>query len=263
MEFEPQYFVSSVTLANALAEGASGVRWGVRSRAKMLASLFHQRHLPAYSSFNQSRWLQHEAAGLLGKAAYFHNVCGYIEETESLHGLWQIAINCGAMMPHERVCWLSERHDTLSYDISGHLHNAKSPAVRYPDGWSLYAWKGVVVPSWIIEHPDCVERIHIDRERNSIIRRCMIDIMTPQRYVATGAATRFAVDQSGVLWRKQWRDWSDAWAAVEVINGTPEPDGSRTHYFLQVPPEMRTPTEAVAWTYGMTANRYAALTLRT
>jgi hypothetical protein len=64
-----------------------------------------------------------------------------------------------------------------------------------------------------------------------------------------------------VLWRKQW--FRDAWAAVEVVNGTPEPDGTRRHYFLQVPPDLHSAREAVAWTYGMTAQQYAGLRVRT
>ena len=45
-------------------------------------------------------------------------------------------------------------------------------------------------------------------------------------------------------------------AAVEVVNGTAEPDGTRKHYFLQVPPTVRSAREAVAWTYGLTEQRY-------
>jgi hypothetical protein len=41
-----------------------------------------------------------------------------------------------------------------------------------------------------------------------------------------------------------------------VINGTPEPDGTLKHYFLQVPANMRSPREAVAWTYGLPEQRY-------
>lgn len=37
---------------------------------------------------------------------------------------------------------------------------------------------------------------------------------------------------------------------VEVVNSTPEPDGSHRTYFLRVPPTMRTATAAVAWTFG-------------
>ena len=38
---------------------------------------------------------------------------------------------------------------------------------------------------------------------------------------------------------------------VEVLNSTPEPDGSRKTYFLRVPPRTRTAREAVAWTFGV------------
>ena len=82
----------------------------------------------------------------------------------------------------------------------------------------------------------------------------MIDILTPQRFIEQGGAYRVAQDETGILWRQRWR-W-EAWAAVEVVNGTPEPDGTYKHYFLQVPPTVRTPREAVAWTYGLSERHY-------
>ena len=91
----------------------------------------------------------------------------------------------------------------------------------------------------------------------------MIEIMTPERYVANGGAVRVAEDETGILWRKTWWATIDTWAAIEVINGTPEPDGTRKRYFLQVPGHLQIPREAVAWTYGMTAAEYAQITIRT
>ena len=35
-----------------------------------------------------------------------------------------------------------------------------------------------------------------------------------------------------------------------------EPDGTHKRYFLQVPPTVRTPREAVAWTYGLSERQY-------
>lgn len=43
---------------------------------------------------------------------------------------------------------------------------------------------------------------------------------------------------------------------VKVVNGSPEPDGTYKNYYLQVPPEMRTCHEAVAWTFRKTADEY-------
>ena len=123
-----------------------------------------------------------------------------------------------------------------------------------PDGWSAYAWKGVLVPSWIIERPELVTVRAIAAAQDPQIRRCMIDVLTPERFIADGGAYRVAQDETGVLWRQRWR-W-EAWAAVEVVNGTPEPDGTYKHYFLQVPANMRSAREAVAWTYGLPEQRY-------
>jgi hypothetical protein len=215
-----------------------------------------------YADFGVSCWAQHDARSWLAVCEYLHEVCGFHHETRALAGLWQIAANAGWIVPHERVCWVSERHDRLELDQRGRLHNARGPALAYPDGWCHYAWKGVAVPQWVIEHSDHITPALIDIEPNTFVRLCMIDIMTPERYIATGAAIRSGADASGTLWRKQW--WGgDSWAAVEVVNGTPEPDGQRKHYFLQVPPEVRTPSEAVAWTYGLSAEAYGQLSLRT
>ena len=94
----------------------------------------------------------------------------------------------------------------------------------------------------------------------------MIEIMTPERFVKSGGPARIAEDETGVLWRKLWGYRGvtvGSWTAVEVVNGTAESDGSRKRYFLRVPSRMRTPREAVAWTYGLTAEQYAGLELRT
>ena len=194
------------------------------------------------------------SASWLGPLQYLGEVCGLSHHTAALQGLWQTAQNAGWMIPHERVCWLSERANLLRVDASGRLHAAKGPAVSYGDGWSAYAWKGVLVPPWLIERPDFITVRSIAAAHDPQIRRCMIDIFTPERFIAEGGAYRVSQDETGVLWRQRWR-W-EAWAAVEVVNGTPEPDGVRKHYFLQVPATMRSAREAVAWTYGLTEQRY-------
>ena len=170
------------------------------------------------------------------------------------------------MVPHEHVCWISERPSTLRTDAQGRLHCSDGPALRYPDGWCAHAWKGVQVPAWTIEHP---ERITVGRIRDTfdpVLRNSMIEIMTPERFIETGAVARVAEDETGILWRKFWSFRGvtiGSWSAVEVVNGTAERDGSRKHYFLRVPSRMRSAREAVAWTYGMTPDQYGGLELRT
>jgi hypothetical protein len=213
------------------------------------------------------RGLHYNSAGpddlsWLGTCEYLRNVLGLRDETAPLLGLWQIAMNLGWLQPHEKTCWLAERPALLRGDAQDQLHNPSGPALRFRDGWSLWAWKGVEVPRWIIERPERITLAAIDIESNVQVRRCMIEIMTPDCFVKLGGATPIAQDETGILWRKIWLSY-DVWAAVEVINATPEPDGTHKHFFLQVPPNFRTAREAVAWTYGLSAKAYSNLVVRT
>jgi hypothetical protein len=204
---------------------------------------------------------QHDLAWL-GPCEYVRNVLGLRDETAALRGLLQVAANVGWLQPHRQTCWLAERPALLRGDGQDRLHDAAGPALRYPDRWSVWAWKGVEVPAWIIMQPERVTLAAIDEETNVQRRRCMIEIMTPHRYVALGGATRIAEDETGVLWRRIWPG-TDAWAAVEVVNATPDADGTHQHFFLQVPATMRSAREAVAWTYGLRPDAYAGLVART
>jgi hypothetical protein len=194
------------------------------------------------------------SAHWLGLMECVNEVCGLVRQTQPLAGLWEIARHASWMVPHASVCWLMERPQLIRTDPNGRLHAPDSPALQYGDGCKVYAWKGIILPAHLIEQRDRIDVRGIETVTDPHIRRCMIDIMTPQRFVESGGAYRVAEDDTGILWRQRWR-W-EAWAAVEVINGTPEPDGTYKRYFLQVPPTVRTPREGVAWTYGLSERHY-------
>jgi len=243
------------TIEEAVLREGERVRPHLRAR---LASIFAPRKR-ASLSFASSSYALHSAPSL-GSLEYFHDVCGLVRQTQVLRGLWQIAKNASWIVPHQHVCWLAERPQIVRHDARGRLHCPDGPAVAYRDGWSAHAWKGVLVPRWIIERPDLVTVRTIAAAQDPQIRRCMIDVLTPERFIAGGGAYRVAADEAGVLWRQRWR-W-EAWAAVEVVNGTQEPDGTYKRYYLQVPANMRSAREAVAWTYGLSEQRYK-LSVRT
>jgi hypothetical protein len=250
-----------IAVNEAILEAANGVRprWSARLRHG-LARLGGKGHMAARLSFSLCSFGQHDI-GWLGICQFLNEAFGLRRETHGLNGLWLIAKNVGWVLPHENVCWLAERHNVLKVDAAGRLHSAEGPALAYPDGWNVHFWKGVRVPAWVIDRPDLITSAAIDRELNRNIRRCMIDIVTPERFIAMSGAVPVSVDDTGVLWRKQW--FRDAWAAVEVVNGTAESDGTRKRYYLQVPPDVHSAREAVAWTYGLTPQQYAGLRLRT
>ena len=251
--------VAEAVMQSAADDNASLLQRYARSEPLSLSDVW--RALLGREGFRYVAAGQHDLSWL-GPYEYVANVLGLRAETEALRGLWQLAMNTGWFQPHAQTCWLAERPDLLRGDASDRLHDASGPALRFPDGWSVWAWKGVESPSWIIERPHEITLDAIDAVSNVQVRRCMIEIMTPQRFVALGGAARVAEDETGVLWRRRWRT-SDNWAAVEVINGTPELDGTHKHYFLQVPPNLGTAREAVAWTYGLTADAYSRLVART
>jgi hypothetical protein len=195
-----------------------------------------------------------QSAAWLGALQYLHDVCSLERHTGPAAGLWELARSACWMVPHEQICWLIRRPTLIRTDAGGRLHAADGPALRFGSDSAIYAWKGIILPGRLIERPELIDIRAIDAAHDPQIRRCMIDIMTPQRFIEQGGAHRIMEDEAGILWRQRWR-W-EAWAAVEVVNGTPEPDGTNKRYFLQVPPTVRTPREGVAWTYGLSERQY-------
>jgi hypothetical protein len=204
---------------------------------------------------------------IVGIFECFQEAMRWDEQVSGLRGLRLIARNSGWIVPFEHVCFVSDRPTRVSADDQGRLHSADHhPAVACRDGWQMWAWKGVEVPSWMIVRPDLVTIEAIDAEHDPVLRRCMIDIMTPERFIATGRATRIAADDAGVLWRARWTYRAvtlGSWTAVEVMDATPNRNGERRRYVLPVPGHVNSPCEAVAWTYGLTAEQYGKLDLRT
>src|SRR5215475_9643883 len=197
---------------------------------------------------------------------FLHDVRLWQEPSQPLLGLWTIARHASWIVAHENICWLSEHPDLIRTDARGRLHSADGPAVRYPDGWCVYAWKGVEIPAGLIEQSQQISPASIAATFDPALRNCMIEIMTPERFVKRAALVPVSEDETGILWRKFWSFRGvtiGSWTAVEVQNGTPEADGSRKRYFLRVPSNVRSAREGVAWTYGLTAEQYAALEVRT
>lgn len=75
------------------------------------------------------------------------------------------------------------------------------------------------------------------------------------RYLAESGAKPVHRDETGVLWRIDL-EGDEPVVTVEVVNSTPEPDGSHRVYWLRVPPRVRTAREGVAWTFGLAAEDY-------
>lgn len=251
---------TSLAIRNAIVSEVERLRVGFSLDLKSWFGRGERR-----SAFRDSSWSYIDALDYnLAAYRYLGDAAALPLVTADMTPLWAVSTATSWIIPHAKTCWVAELPITLSTDANGRLHSGAGPALEYGDGLKVFAWKGIVVPEWVVTRPDLLTVRAIDRQANPWIRRCMIEIMTPERYVALGGASCVNRDGTGKLWRRQW--WGpgdDSWAAVEVINGTAEPDGTFKRYYLQVPANVRTAREAVAWTYGLTDAQYENLVQRT
>ena len=67
-----------------------------------------------------------------------------------LKKLIELSKHCGWWIPFKDICILQHRHCELHRNANHQLHNECGMAVKYPDGWGLYALNGVRVPEWLV-----------------------------------------------------------------------------------------------------------------
>lgn len=138
------------------------------------------------------------------------------------------------------------------------LHGEEKPAVTWADGTKLFFHNGVAVPEKLVERPDEVTREEIMAEENAEVRRCYREILGSERFgtllglvVIDEDKDRFGYDLT--LYRTEKKD-KLAGNYIQFAGVTCPSTGRR--YFLCVPPHIKSAREAVAWTFGKTAENY-------
>jgi hypothetical protein len=189
---------------------------------------------------------QHEAAWL----SAFDTSDGHL-----LDGLAAVARAAGWWWPFEREAIVCERPSELHRDEAGRLDRADGPALAFPDGFALYAWRGMPVPAEFLRELSALTPERIRAEENAELRRVMLEHYGYDRYLDESGAVPVHRDETGVLWRIALLGDEDV-VMVEVVNSTPEPDGTSRTYWLRVPPATRTAKEGVAWTFGLHPDAY-------
>lgn len=158
---------------------------------------------------------------------------------------WEkLLLHSGPRVLHPQFCMISDRPEVLLVDDRNRPHCDTGPFCRWRDGSALYAVHGVRVPAWIIEKPERLTAKHIDDERNAEVRRVMIERFTPERWLRESGAKVVAeapADHPHVglrtarLLRKEVAD-DEPILMLDLLNSTPEPDGTVKRYFLRVDP---------------------------
>ncbi|MFJ8536051.1 DUF6745 domain-containing protein [Streptomyces sp. NPDC093591] len=175
---------------------------------------------------------------------------------EALDGIAAVARAAGWWWPYEKTAVITERPVELHRDEAGRLHRGDGPALAFPDGFALHAWHGMPVPAAFLGGLATLTPRRIREEENAELRRVMLEHYGYDRYLEESGAEPLQRDETGVLWRIEL-EGDEPLVMVEVVNSTPEPDGTHRTYWLRVPPRARTAREGVAWTFGLDEADYA------
>lgn len=174
--------------------------------------------------------------------SFFRDICGVENPILDKFDVYEKLVkSCGWLWWHEDVLAISDRPRVLRLDKAGRLHCEDGPSIAYPDGWSLWHWHGVAVPEWVITSPQDITVDKIRKESNAEIRRVMMERYGYERYCRD--AELQLVDSCpedhplvGLRGAKLWRDEANDVVLLDVMNSTPEPDGSVKRYVMAVDP---------------------------
>ncbi len=164
----------------------------------------------------------------------------------------------------------------------GRLHSTGGPAVEWADGLKLYCLRGVPIPPALYKRwrSGKLRPEALLQEPNQSVMSVLLEQMDLSSLLtADGVVTRVLdhderwgtlrtiafTRSSGQQWLRQ-----TLMTIVEVVNRSPEPDGTFRHYWLQVDaqcrpilrngfglPQALTALNAVASTFAMTGEAYA------
>ena len=167
--------------------------------------------------------------------------------------IWQSA---QAVVALDAVVFVCRQPILHSVDERWRIHNESEAAMKYADGFAVYAWHGVLVDEDVITAPEQITVEKIETMRNIEVRRVLIERYGLTRYLQDSGAKVIHEDDFGTLYRKQIAGDEDL-VMVKVVNSTAEPDGTFRDYFLRVPPSISRAKEAVAWTFGLAEEDYS------
>lgn len=167
--------------------------------------------------------------------------------------------SCGWLWMHPEVCVIGDRPRELHIDTEGRPHSEHGPAIRWADGWRLYAWRGTRVPSQWIEHPESLNPQQALRWPNIEQRRAACEFLGWERILAELRGLTIDADgdpEIGELIEVSVPDIGRA-RFLRVRCGTGR------SFALPVPLSVATAIEANAWTYGFDSREFTKPEVRT
>ena len=190
----------------------------------------------------------------------FRDVLGLDIPIYEKYKFWEVATKEGGFrVMHEKFCIVSNFPDLLKIDDNNRPHSENGPSYRWRDGWSLYYWHGVKIPSEWLENKSSITPQMALTWENMEQGRAACEILGWANILQELNATIIDEDGDPEIGQLLEVDIPEIGREkfLKVLCGT-----GRT-FALPVPPEMKTALQAQAWTFGMDENIFARPEIRT
>lgn len=199
----------------------------------------------------------HEAAWL-SFYDFMQNEVG-INLKGKLDGLWAVAKTCGWVSCYDTLAIVQDRPVHIKMDEDNRLHCETGPAILYADGFSVYSWHGVRVPSeWIENRSSLTPQVALTWD-NIEQRRVACEILGWINILGELNAKIIDKDEDphiGTLLEVNIPEIGQE-KFLKVLCGTGR------EFAIPVPPDMTTALGANAWTYDIEPDLLRTLEIRT
>lgn len=191
-------------------------------------------------------------AGFYSFYTYMRDALGLAKQVEPMNGLIELAQSCGWWAAYSGCAILQHRHSELRRNDEGRLHSTDSMAVKYRDGWGVWAISGVVVDEQIVMRPEEQLIDQLRKEQNAEIKRIRIERYAGREADRLAGWRRYLRDVGASVTHKRRNDID---STDEALMHTPDgeallicacPSTARV-YAMEVPREIRTCESAQNW----------------
>lgn len=264
-------------LAALLARPKNAIKNPSGAKIRAMVEISDDNPEPTQKEINeQLTWgklgFGNQDAHWLGYYDYFRTIG--VENLEKAAGLIELGTESCWWWSYEYAAVLTDKPERLVIDEEGRLHSHDGMAIRFRDGFGMYAHHGIEVTEQIIMAPESLATEQIFGEPNAEVRRCMIEVLGYERLVAKATPKVLHADTDELGKRRQLLRFDlvddEPVTIIRLTNSTAEPDGHFKNYYLRVHPELRpmfgdgtvgspqemTCANAVASTHGLTGTMY-------
>ena len=164
-------------------------------------------------------------------------------DTEKWLATSSIVKDCGWVFFFNRTCYVCDRPSKILFNEQYRLHAEGEPAIAYRDGYSVYAYNGVILPEKYGKlHPNLWQANWLLSEPNAELRRVLIQGIGYGRICQELQATEI----------DSWREYTllhiDRNIDVEPIHLLKMTCPSTNHiHATRIPPNILSAKEAITW----------------